>query len=191
MNFQEWEAEVQRRIGINEGYSSTVYMDSASPPNPTIGVGFNLNRSDARQELAKIGADYNAVLNGTALSAQQVSELFAYSFAPIVDEARASLEPSHYDSMSDARRFVVCDLIFNLGDAGWLSFVNTRSLIDQACHALHTGDAAGAHDLFGQAAVALSQSAWYSQVGNRAKRDCAMMRTSNWCDPNGDGSDAS
>ena len=53
MNFQEWEAEVQRRIGINEGYSSTVYMDSASPPNPTIGVGFNLNRSDARQALGE------------------------------------------------------------------------------------------------------------------------------------------
>lgn len=191
MNFQEWEAEVQRRIGINEGYSSTVYMDSASPPNPTIGVGFNLNRSDARQALANVGADYNAVLNGTALTSQQVSALFNYSFAPVLDEARASLEPSHFDSMSDARRFVICDLIFNLGDAGWLSFTNTRSLIDQACHALHTGDTGGAHTLFGQAAVALSQSAWYTQVGNRAKRDCAMMRTSNWCDPNGDGSDAS
>src|SRR5215469_17792554 len=100
MTFQEWEAEVQRRIGIDEGYSKTVYMDSASPPNPTIGVGFNLNRSDAKTEIAHIGADYNAVMNGTALTDQQVSELFAYSFAPIIDEARASLKPLHYDSMS-------------------------------------------------------------------------------------------
>jgi|HubBroStandDraft_6_1064221.scaffolds.fasta_scaffold282506_2 hypothetical protein len=191
MTFQEWEAEVQRRIGINEGYSKTVYMDSASPPNPTVGVGFNLNRSDARDALAKIGAGYDAVRNGTALTDQQVSALFAYSFSPIVDEARASLQPFHFDSLSDARRFVICDLIFNLGNEGWLGFVNTRGIIDQACHALRSGNAAGAHTLFGQAADALAQSSWYSQVGNRAKRDCAMMRTSNWCDPNGDGSDAS
>ncbi len=189
MNTQEWEAEVQRRIGINEGSSTTVYMDSASPPNPTIGVGFNLNRSDASSALAQIGANYNAVMNGTALTDQQVGELFAYSLAPVVDQAQASLQPFHFDSMSDARRFVVCDLVFNLGSDGWLSFVNTRALIDQACHAMRSGDDAGAHVLFGQAAVALSQSDWYNQVGNRAKRDCAMMRTSTWCDPNGDGSD--
>lgn len=191
MTFQEWEAEVQKRIAINEGYRNTVYMDSASPPNPTVGIGFNLNRDDARTALAKIGANYEAVLNGTPLTDQQVSRLFAYSLAPVLDEARASLEPLHFDSMSDARRFVLCDLVFNLGNAGWLGFVNTRAIIDQACHAARAGNAAGAHVLFAQAADALSQSAWYSQVGNRAKRDVAMMRTSNWCDPNGDGSDAS
>lgn len=191
MTFQEWQAEVKRRIGINEGYSQTVYMDSGSPPNPTLGVGFNLNRSDARDALTKIGADYDAVMNGTALTDQQVGDLFAYSFAPVLIEARASLQPMHFDSMSDARRFVTCDLIFNLGNAGWLGFVNTRDIIDRGCHALRSGDTAGAHALFGQAADALAQSAWYSEVGNRAKRDCAMMRTSNWCDANGDGSDAS
>jgi hypothetical protein len=190
MTFQEWEAAAQKRIGVNEGYAKTVYMDSANPPNPTVGVGFNLNRGDARQALARIGADYNAVLNGTPLTDQQVSQLFAYSFAPIVDQARASLAPFHFDSLSDARRFVVCDLTFNLGNQGWLGFVNTRALLDQACHALRAGDGATAHTLFGQVADALASSAWYSQVGNRAKRDCAMMRTSNWCDPNGDGSDA-
>jgi hypothetical protein len=191
MTFQEWEAEARRRIDINEGYSATVYMDSASPPNPTIGVGFNLNRGDAREALAGIGADYDAILKGAALTDQQASGLFVYSFAPVVDEARASLQPFHFDSMSDARRFVLCDLVFNLGNAGWLSFTTTRGVIDQACHADRTGDTAGAHTLFAQAAADLASSAWFSQVGNRAKRDCAMLRTSNWCDPNGDGSDAS
>lgn len=191
MDFQAWEAEVQKRIAVNEGCRNTVYMDSANPPNPTIGIGFNLNRADARDALSKIGANYSAVLNGSALTDQQVRQLFEYSLAPVIDEARASLQPLHFDSMSDARRFVICDLVFNLGDAGWLGFVNTRGIIDQACHAARSRDDAGAHTLFGQAADALAQSAWYSQVGNRAKRDVAMMRTSNWCDPNGDGSDAS
>ena len=191
MTFQQWQTEVQRRIGINEGYSKTVYMDSASPPNPTIGIGFNLNRSDAREALTKIGADYDAVLKGKPLTDHQASELFALSFAPILDEARASLQPSHFDSMTDARRFVICDLVFNLGNAGWLGFTKTRNLIDQACHALRSGNAAGAHVLFEEAAAGLQGSAWYSEVGNRSRRDCAMMRTSNWCNPTGNGSDAS
>lgn len=190
MTFQDWEAEARKRIAVNEGSRNTVYMDSASPPNPTIGIGFNLNRADAQQALASIGASYGDVMNGAALTDTQVAELFAYSFAPIVDEARASLQPFHFDSMSDARRFVVCDLVYNLGNAGWMSFVNTRALLDSACHAQRIGDPAAA-GLFAQTALALADSAWYGQVGNRAKRDCAMMRTSNWCDPGGDGSDAS
>ncbi|HYK53377.1 MAG TPA: hypothetical protein VEV38_07590 [Candidatus Eremiobacteraceae bacterium] len=190
MTFQEWEAESRRCIAINEGSSCTMYMDSATPPNPTIGIGFNLNRGDAQQTLASIGANYGAVKNGAALTDAQVAELFVCSFAPIVDEARASLQPFHFDSMSDARRFVICDLVYNLGNAGWLSFVNTRALLDRACHAQRMDDPA-AVGLFAQTALALADSQWYVQVGNRAKRDCAMMRTSNWCDPNGDGSDAS
>jgi hypothetical protein len=191
MTFQEWEAEARKRIGINEGFSNKVYMDSATPPNPTIGIGFNLNRADAPSALAGIGADYGAVRSGAAsLTDAQVAALFTYSFAPIVDEARASLQPFHFDSLSDARRFVVCDLVYNLGNAGWQGFVKTRALLDQACHAQRIGDDAGAHTLFGQVAAALANSAWYGQVGNRAKRDCAMMKTSNWCEPNGDGSDA-
>jgi hypothetical protein len=190
MTPQDWKAEVQRRLSINEGCRNVVYMDSANPPNPTIGIGFNLNRPDARQALSSVGADYNAVLGGSPLTDQQVAQLFAYSLAPVVGEARESLQPLHFDSMSDARRFVLCDLVFNLGNAGWLDFVNTRGIIDRACHAARSQDDAGAHTLFGQAADALMQSAWFTQVGNRAKRDVAMMRTSNWCDPQGDGSDA-
>jgi hypothetical protein len=127
---------------------------------------------------------------GTALASQQVADLFAYSFAPIVDQARASLQPFHFDSMTDARRFVICDLVFNLGAAGWNGFSDTRGAIDGACHAGRTGDTASEHALFGTAADDLTSSLWYRQVGNRAKRDVAMLRTSNWCDPNGDGSDA-
>jgi len=190
MTFQDWEAEVRSRIAINEGRRNVVYMDSASPPNPTIGIGFNLNRSDAQSVLASIGADYNAVRSGTPLTDAQVDQLFSLSLAPVLDEARASLQPLHFDSMSDARRFVVCDLVFNLGDAGWLGFVKTRALLDEACHAQRTDDPA-AHQLFVQVAAALSDSDWYNQVGNRARRDCAMMKSSGWCDPNGDGSDAS
>jgi GH24 family phage-related lysozyme (muramidase) len=181
----EWQAEVVRRIKINEGYRNTVYRDSLGIP--TVGVGFNLQRDDARSALASIGADYDAVMNGAALSDEQVDKLLAYSLAPIVSQARNSLAPTHFDSMSDARRFVLTDLVFNLGEGGWLQFVHTRWVIDEACHEALTGDPDKAHAYFGSAADALEQSAWFSQVGDRARRDVAMMRSSGWVDANGSG----
>lgn len=190
MNEQEWLDEVQRRIAISEGTEHRVYHDSKGIL--TIGVGFNCERGDAREALAKCGvSDIDAVLAGeVALTTGQINTLFAYSFAPIVSEARASLPSGVFDALSDARRFVVCDLVYNLGSAGWSEFVNTRALIAQAQEAKNESRAS-AHDLFVQAAAHLEESAWYEQVGYRAKRDVAMLREGVWCDPNGDGSDIS
>jgi GH24 family phage-related lysozyme (muramidase) len=185
MTEQEWTAEVQHRISINEGYRNTKYLDSVGVP--TIGVGYNLLRSDAREELASIGADYDAVMAGAELSDEQVAKLFEYSLTPIVSDARSSLEPTHFDNMSDARRFVLCDLVFNLGLQGWLDFANTRGLIDKACHFKAVGDQDSAHDHFVAAADELASSAYAAQVGNRAKRNAAMLRSSGWVDAQGDG----
>ena len=41
---------------------------------------------------------------------------------------------------------------------------------------------------YNRAADQMKDSAWYTQVGNRAKRNVAMMRSSAWVNPNGDGS---
>ncbi len=92
-----------------------------------------------------------------------------------------------FDKLSDARRFVIVDLTYNMGAGpdGWGGFHHTQSLINQAVAA--QGQMA-AHSLYAQAADALAQSAWYTQVGDRAKRDVAMLRSSNWVDPNGNGS---
>jgi GH24 family phage-related lysozyme (muramidase) len=185
MDHQEWSSEVERRITINEGRKSQMYFDTRGIP--TVGVGFNLQRTDAPSILASIGTSLPTVMGGTVLSDAQIDKLFAYSLQPIEAQARASLQNDHYQSLSDARRFVICDLIFNLGEEGWTDFVTTRSLIDSACHFKIVGDATRAHDFFTQAADHLAQSAWYSQVGDRAKRDVAMMRSSDWVNAEGDG----
>jgi GH24 family phage-related lysozyme (muramidase) len=186
MTYAQWEAEVARRIGIDEGYRTTMYHDSVGIP--TIGIGFNLNRSDAPSIIKSIGADYGAVMSGLPLSDAQVQKLFAISFAPIIAAARASLDESHFDAMSDARRFVLCDLEYNLGAQGWLDFPTTRAVINQACHFDAYDDHAAAHAAFGQAADHLQNSAWFGQVGDRAARNVAMLRSSDWVDANGNGS---
>lgn len=169
------------------------YFDSEGVP--TIGIGFNLQRTDARVALETAGVPANevdAVMNGSeALTQTQIGNLFQYAFKPILSEATDSLSLGTFGRLSDARRFVICDLCYNLGYAGWLSFGETRSIIAQAQEAKDAGDDATASHLFGQAADHLEASLWYTQTGNRAKRDVAMMRASVWCDPYGDGSDIS
>ena len=51
----------------SEGKKSCVYKDTKGIP--TIGIGFNLQRDDARSKLAGIGLNFNDVLSGkTCLS---------------------------------------------------------------------------------------------------------------------------
>lgn len=188
MTRQEWIAEVERRIRINEGCESYCYADSMGIP--TIGIGYNLQRGDAQGALAKIGVhDFAGVLaRRVALTQQQIDDLFAYSFAPIESNARASLNPGVFDALSDARRFVIVDLEFNLGQRGWLGFPTTRAIINEAQALKNSGKPTRASALFGLAADHLRMSAWDGQVGARARRDEAMMRSSGWANATGDGS---
>jgi len=159
-----FQAELHRRISLNEGCRLASYQDSLGVW--TIGVGFNLERGDAHTILAKIGV---VVPNGwehLRITQAQCDALLAMTLVPIVELARASLIPNCFDNLVDARKFVICDLEFNLGDAGWCDFVETRGLIGLSHYA-----AAASH---------LQGSAWFGQVADRGVRDVAMMRSGVW-----------
>lgn len=199
MTPQEWQAEFARREAISEGLRLYKYLDSVGVV--TVGYGFNCERGDARQAIELCGGDWNAVHaapiardadpeNAVApcITHDVAMALLSYSLRPIVGEARDSLPPGVFDEMTDARRFVICDLIYNMGDGGWLEFKRTRAAIATAEQAKEA-NAVNAHALFVEAAADLAQSDWYAQVGDRAKRDVAMLRQGVWCNPLGDGSD--
>lgn len=188
MTHAEWLDEVTKRIAISEGCELRRYYDTNGIP--TIGIGFNLNRSDAYGALQTVGvADPAPVLAGTATITQaQADALFHYAFAPIEFEARQSLINGTYDALSDARRFVICDLVYNLGEEGWGEFQTSRDLIASAQMAKTLGSV-DAHAKFVLAAAHLRFTEWYTEVGDRAKRDCAMLQQGVWCSPTGDGSD--
>lgn len=188
MTHAEWLDEVTKRIAISEGCKLRRYYDTNGIP--TIGIGFNLNRADAHGALESVGVtNPDSVLAGTAAITQaQADSLFAYAFAPIEFEARQSLINGTFDALSDARRFVICDLVYNLGQEGWREFTTSRDLIASAQMA-KTVNAPDAHAKFVLAAAHLRFTDWYTEVGDRAKRDCAMLQQGVWCDPNGDGSD--
>jgi GH24 family phage-related lysozyme (muramidase) len=189
---QEFNAEVERRIAISEGRRALRYPDNRGIW--TIGIGWNMQRGDTPAVLARIGVhDVEGVMAGrTPLTDAQIDALFGVALAPMESDARASLATGVFDALSDPRRFVVIDLCYNMGtgDDGWGGFGETHVLIAQATAAKTAGNVDEAHALYEQVGNHLEASAWFSQVGDRARRDVGMMRTGVWCSPTGDGSDA-
>ncbi|GAC1616426.1 MAG: hypothetical protein NVS4B13_10270 [Candidatus Elarobacter sp.] len=184
MTADEWAAEVRRRIAINEGCRLRMYLDTMKIP--TIAYGLNLRNASARAVLARAGvSNVDGVINGSvALTQEQADKTFAQTLPNYVGDAKTTLHAGVFDKLDDARRFVVVDMVYNMGAAGFMGFPSARAAINAAVAAT---DPASAHVAYGHAADQMVQSAWYTQVGNRAKRDVAMMRTGNWVDPNGNG----
>ena len=146
-----------------------------------------MQNANAKAILQKAGVtDIAGVIAGrTALTQAQADSTFDQMLPGYVNDAKGTLDPGVFDKLSDARRFVVVDMTYNLGVAGWMGFPSARAAINAAVAAT---DPATKSVQYGKAADQMKSSAWYVQVGNRAKRNVAMMRTSAWVDPNGDGS---
>lgn len=181
-----WIDEVERRTQINEGIRLTRYLDSRGIP--TIGIGYNLQRGPGQLEAVGI-RNAAAVIAGTAgITVAAAIALCKTDLAFAVNDARSSLGLGIFDHLADPRRYVITDLCYNMGISVWSTFTNTRALINDAEVAKLDGDE-NAHELFVEAGQHLVASAYYSQTGDRAKRNVAMLVEGLWCDANGDGSD--
>lgn len=183
-----WVDEVLRRTQINEGLRLLRYFDSRGIP--TIGIGYNLQRGPA--PLKAVGltdAEAADVIAGSlSITSAEALALCKTDLAFSVNDARASLGHAIFDQLSDARRYVITDLCYNMGLVEWAQFTGTRAVIDQAQTAKNAGNP-NAHSWFVAAGDHLRASAYYTQTGDRAKRNVAMLVMGTWCDANGDGSD--
>jgi GH24 family phage-related lysozyme (muramidase) len=144
----------------NEGRRDTAYVDTEG--HPTIGVGFNLDRSDARQIITNMGLNYDEVRDGTQkLTDAQIDSLLDGDANQAITAARDTV--SNFDEMSDARQMAVADMAFNLGAAGLAGFTNAIS-------AMESGD-------WEKAADEMQDSKWFDQTGSRAEEDVEIMRS--------------
>ncbi len=152
--------ELSKYITFNEGYRAKRYYDSKGIP--TVGVGFNLERSGAREAISSVGGDYGQVRSGKeSLSESQISALLASDAKSAISSAR-SLFPD-FDKYDPARQTVLADLAYNLGEAKlskFKSFINAVKAKD-----------------WDRAAQDLRDSKWYSEVGKRAGRNVEALRT--------------
>ena len=144
------------------GIRPHVYMDTAAPANPTVGIGFNLNRPDAATALDGVGADYTKVRAGTAdLTADQANRLFAQDMPAA--RARAAAFFPGLASLAPARQAVLIDMAFNIKPAKLAGFVKFKA-------ALTAGD-------WATASREMLHSDWAGQTKSRAIEDAGMMMT--------------
>ena len=79
-----------------------------------------------------------------------------------VAEITARKLVKNFDELSDNRKAVVTNMAFNLGQDRLSKFVNTLKAINEG--------------RWEDACEGMANSAWYKQVGNRAKRLVELMR---------------
>lgn len=140
------------------GRYDRVYEDSEG--HPTIGIGFNLDREDAREKIEGLGLDYDAVKSGEAsLTDAQIDTLFAGDVDQAIADARNVV--TDFDGLSADRQLVLADMAFNLGGEGLAGFHNMIEAINE-------GDWATASD-------EMLDSHWAQQVGSRATDDADLM----------------
>ncbi|WP_160150595.1 glycoside hydrolase family protein [Nonomuraea solani] len=143
-----------------------VYVDTEK--HPTVGIGFNLDRGDAREKLAAVGANYDDVLAGRAtLTQMQITMLFEGDLATALAAARRIVP--QFESLSMARQAALVDMVFNLGPTGLANF-----------HQLLAALARGGYE---DAAQSMINSVWARQVGKRAIEDATMMSQGLTCRP--------
>jgi len=149
-----------RYIELGEGRRHNVYTDTAG--HKTIGVGFNLDRKDARRRIAMLGLDYDQVRSGEdSLSDEEIDTLLTMDVGTAMLDAFV-LVPG-FDELLPARRVVLTDMAFNLGRhklglfKGMLKAVGDKHWV--------------------KASLEMKKSRWATQVGRRADRNMHGMLT--------------
>ena len=141
-----------------EGRRNKTYIDTMG--HPTVGVGFNLDANGAPAAITALGLDYAQVRAGTQLLTDpQIDTLLQQGINQVVSVATMPIPA--FNSLPSNQQIVIVDMIFNLGLAGFSKFVQTIKAIN-------------AQD-WQTASQQMQQSAWFNQVGNRAKADVDMM----------------
>ena len=146
--------DIYNRVKEHEGVKNTIYKDSKG--NPTIGVGFNLNRSDANKRLKSVGADPKLIKSGKGqLTEKQIDTLYKEDLNKAKNSAK-KLVSKTWDELPKGVQGALTEMAFNLGEGGLSEFKNTLGYIEEK--------------RFKLAAQSMLKSKWARQVGDRAKR---------------------
>jgi lysozyme len=156
--------DLNRQLRRDEGERLRAYKDSLG--YWTIGVGILIDPVKGAKPPAEMTwPDGPGKITTNCTISQAVSDRLLEEHIKSVRSRLAASLP-WYTGLDDARRGVLENMAFNLGVPGLLKFKNTLALIEG-----HKWD---------DAAVAMLQSKWATQVGKRARRLSDQMRTGVW-----------
>lgn len=152
--------ELMPQIKRHEGTEHIAYKDTKG--NMTVGVGFNLERADARTLISQVGADFDKVYSRQqALNDQQINQLLNVNINEAMEIANSFIP--NLSSHPKKVQLVVADMCFNMGPAKMSQFVKFQKRITERNYAA--------------AALEMQNSAWYTQVGQRSKNLVQMMNS--------------
>jgi GH24 family phage-related lysozyme (muramidase) len=137
----------------NEGARVTSYDDSQGVR--TIGIGFNLDRSDAKEKIEAFGLDFDKVYSGEQkLDGTQIRSLFTDTMAEAETDAEAVF--SNFGELSENRQTALIDMMFNMGKTKWLTFKNSIKEVE--------------NEDWTAFVKRWKKSSWAKQVGDRADK---------------------
>lgn len=138
----DWKEREKKQLEIDEGRKLEAYKDTLG--NWTIGVGH-----------------FGDVTPGQKITNEECDELLDQDFTEALESAKRVCDS--FDSLDDARKGVLVNMAFNLGEKNLAGFHNFLALVNR-------------HE-FGSAAWHMKSSLWCRQVGNRALRLAKRMET--------------
>jgi lysozyme len=150
---------MRAELRVDEGEKLRAYRCTAG--KLTIGIGRNLDDVGIRPaETERLGITKTTVIRDGITRAQSAALLDAD-----LDEVERGLDRfmPWWRTLDPVRQRVIVNMAFNLGVPGLMKFRNTLAMVKR-------GD-------YAAAAVAMGQSKWAGQVGDRAERLQHMMRT--------------
>lgn len=135
----------------HEGWRTRVYKDSLGIK--TIGVGFNLEQAGAKELCQQVGADYDALCDGSAeMTPAQIDAVLNHFVVGTLEWLTKLF--ADFESYTVNRRAALVDMGFNLGPARFQGFHGMIGAIAMNCWAT-----AAQHAL---------DSLWAKQVGSRS-----------------------
>lgn len=149
-NFKKFFAQLKR----HEGVRRAAYLDTATPPILTIGVGHNCIARPVRG-VSKVG---------DTIDMETVDALLAEDVREAALELRERCP--WILQLCEERRAVLWNMAFNLGVPGLMRFVNTLKAVREG--------------RYEDAARGMAASLWYKQVKGRGEELVAQMQTGKW-----------
>lgn len=149
------------RVKQHEGVRPKKYLDSKGIP--TVGVGFNLKRSDADRKLKAVGANPIKVKQGKqALTPNQIETLLISDLKS--SKSAANRIVGNLAQYPAGVQGVLVEMAFNLGENGLSKFKNFLAAVKAKKYKV--------------AAKEMLNSDWSKQVGSRAKTLSTIVASS-------------
>ncbi len=139
-------------IAKAEGFRGDTYRCPAGKLTTWYGRNLEVYPFTNLEESIVLGADKKEVVNYA----------FDWVFFRVIEIKERLEQERFWLRLSDERRAVCIDMCFNLGIKGFLGFKKMIKALEEDAHI--------------RAAAEMEDSKWFRQVGNRGKRNVAIMR---------------